>query len=179
MAGDLALCCHGGERWSKRTAGRVHVRTAQVEGAAAGDVKPVRDLADDGESPGWCATRGGGRGDQGGGVWVPGLTADAFSAANLNEFAQIHDPNPITHVLDRGQIVADQEIGDAEFSLQIFQEIENLRADGDIEGGHRLVEDHQGGLQHQSPCDPDTLTLATAKLVCKALGTLCREPYGA
>jgi hypothetical protein len=110
---------------------------------------------------------------------VPGLTADGFSVANLDEFAQVHDANPITHMLDSGQVMADQEIGDAAFSLQIFQEIENLRADGDIEGGHRLVEDHQGWLQHQSPCDSDTLALAAAKLVWKALRTLCREPYGA
>src|SRR5712691_11137012 len=179
MAGDLALGCHGGERWSERTAGGLRIRTARVEGTAAGDVEPGRDLADNGEGPGWRAPRGRGGGDQGGSVRVPGLTAEGFSVANLDEFAQIHDANPITHMLDSGQVVADQEIGDTELSLQIFQEIENLRTDGDIEGGHRLVEDHQGWLQHQSPRNPDTLTLATAKLVWKALGTVCREPYGA
>ena len=179
MAGDLALCCHSGERWSERTAGGLRVWTARVEGTAAGDVKPMRDLANNGKSPGWRAPRGRGCGDQGGGVRVPGLTADGFSAANLDEFAQVHDANPITHMLDSGQVVADQEIGDPEFSLQIFQEIKNLRTDGDIERGHRFVEDHQGWLQRQSPRDPDTLALATAKLMGKALGTVCREPYGA
>src|SRR5262245_56563937 len=99
MAGDLALCSHGGKRGSECTAGGVHIWTAWVEGTTAGDVQPVRDLADNGESPGWRATRGGGRGHQGSGVGVPWLTADAFSTANLNEFAQIHDPKPITHVL--------------------------------------------------------------------------------
>jgi hypothetical protein len=107
------------------------------------------------------------------------LTTDGFRVANLDQFAQVHDTNPITHMLDRGQVVADQEIGDTELSLQIFQEIENLRPDRDIEGGDRLVEDHQGRLQHQGPGDPDTLTLATAKLMGKALRTVCREPYGA
>ncbi len=179
MAGDLALCYHGGKRGSAHTAGGLRIRTARVEGTAAGDVKPVRDLADNGESPGWRAPRRRSRGHQSGGVRVPGLTAESFRVANLDEFAQVHDANPITHMLDSGQVVADQEIGDTELSLQIFQEIENLRTDGDIEGGHRLVEDHQGWLQHQSPSDPDTLTLATAKLVWKALGTVCREPYGA
>ena len=133
MAGDLALCCHGGERWSDRPAGGLRVWTARVEGTAAGDVKPVRNLADNGESPGWCAPRGCGRGHQGGSIRVPGLTAESFSVANLDEFAQVHDANPITHMLDRGQVVADQEIRDPELTLQIFQEIENLRTDGDIE----------------------------------------------
>ena len=179
MPGDLALGCHGSEHWSERAAGRLRVWTARVEGTAAGDIQPVRDLADNGERPGWHAPRRRGRGDQSGSVRVPGLTADGFSTANLDKFAQVHDANPITHMLDSGQVVADQEIGDPELSLQVFQEIENLRTDGDIEGGHRLVEDHQRWLQHQSPRDPDTLTLTTAKLVWKALGTLCREPYGA
>src|SRR5919197_1414626 len=106
-------------------------------------------------------------------------TADGFRAANLDEFAQVHDANPITHMLDSGQVVADQEIGDTDLSLQIFEEIENLRTDRDIEGGHRLVEDHQRWLQRQSPRNPDTLALTTAKLVWKTLRTLCREPYGA
>src|SRR5262245_47680392 len=130
MAGDLALCCHGSERWRERTADGLRVRTARVEGTAAGDVKPVRDLADNGESAGGLAPRGRGRGHQGSSVRMPGLAADSFSLANLNEFAQVHDTNPITHMLDCGQVVADQEIGDAQFSLQIFQEIENLRTDG-------------------------------------------------
>ena len=117
MAGDLALCYHGGKRGSAHTAGGLRIRTARVEGTAAGDVKPVRDLADNGESPGWRAPWRRGRGDQGGGIWVPGLTADGLSAANLNEFAQVHDANPITHMLDSGQVVADQEIRDTALSL--------------------------------------------------------------
>jgi hypothetical protein len=64
---------------------------------------------------------------------VPGLAADGFRVANLDEFAQVHDTNPITHMLDRGQVVANQQIGDTELGLQIFQEIENLRTDRDIE----------------------------------------------
>jgi len=179
MAGDLALCRHSGERWSERTTGGLSIWTTRVEGTAAGNVKPVRDFTNNVESPGWRAPWGRGRSDQSGGVWVPGLTADGFSAANLDEFAQVHDTNPITHMLDSSQVVADQEIGDPEFSLQIFQEIENLRTDGDIERGHRLVEDYQGWLQRQSPRDADTLTLTTAKLMWEALGTVCREPYGA
>ena len=133
MTGDLALRCHGGERWGERTAGRLHIRTARVEGTAAGDVKPMRDLANNRERPGWCASRRRSRGDQGGSVRVPGLAADSFSVTNLNEFAQVHDANPIAHMLDRGQVVADQKIRDAKLSLQILQEIENLRTDGNIE----------------------------------------------
>ena len=139
MAGDLALCGNGGERGRERTADGLRIRAARVEGTAAGDVKPMRDLTDNGESPGWRAPRGRGRGHQGGGVRVPGLAADGFSGANLDEFAQIHDANPSAHMLDSGQVMADQEIGDTDLSLQIFQEIENLRTDGDIEGGYRAA----------------------------------------
>jgi len=133
MAGDLALGHHSDKRWGERTAGGLHIRTARVKGTATGDVKPVRDLTDNGESPGWRAARGRGRGHQGSSVRVPGLAADGFSVANLDEFAKVHDTNPITHMFNSGQVVADQQIGDTELGLQIFQEIENLRTDGDIE----------------------------------------------
>src|SRR5262245_27874257 len=129
MAGDLALCCHGGKHWSEQTAGRLHIRTARVKRTATGDVKTVRDLTDNGECPGGRAPRGCGRGDQRGSVRVPGLTAEALSVTDLDELAEVHDANPITHMLNRGQVVAYQEIGDTEFSLQIFQQIENLRPD--------------------------------------------------
>src|SRR5215467_1249786 len=119
MAGDLALGGYGGEGWGERLADGLRIRTARVEGTAAGDVKPVRDLADNGQRPGRGAPRRCGRGDQGGSIWMPGLTADGFSAANLDQFAQVHDAQPVTHMLDCGQIVADQEIGDADLSLQI------------------------------------------------------------
>src|SRR5262249_9786995 len=112
MAGDLTLCGHRGKRRRERTAGELRVRTARMEGTAARDVKPVRALADDGESPGWRAPRGRGSGYQGGGIRVPGLSADGFSAADLDEFAQVHETNPITHILDSSQMVADQEIGE-------------------------------------------------------------------
>src|SRR4051794_31117835 len=97
MAGDLALCRHSGERWSERTTGGLSIWTTRVEGTAAGNVKPVRDLADNREGPGWRASRRRGRGYQGGSVRVPWLLTDGFSAANLDEFAQVHDANPITH----------------------------------------------------------------------------------
>ena len=70
---------------------------------------------------------------------MSGLTTDLFGLANLDEFAQVHDADPIAHVLNRGQVVADQEVGDAEFVLQIFEEIEDLRADGDIQRRDWLV----------------------------------------
>src|SRR5262249_18859910 len=54
----------------------------------------------------------------------------------------------------------------------------DLRPDGDIERGDRLVEHHQGRLQHQGARNPNTLTLATTKLVWKALRTVCRQSYG-
>src|SRR5215510_3330390 len=57
MAGDLTLGYHSGKRWGECTADGLHIRTARVEGTATGDVKPVRDLTDNGESPGWRAAR--------------------------------------------------------------------------------------------------------------------------
>ena len=37
-------------------------------------------------------------------------------------------------VLDRGQIVGDEEVGQAQLSLQPTQQVQDLRLDRDIEG---------------------------------------------
>jgi hypothetical protein len=58
--------------------------------------------------------------------------------------------------------MADQQVGDAPLLLEIFQEIEHLRADGDIQRGDRLVQDDQRRLQGEGPSDADALPLAAA-----------------
>ena len=121
MAGDLALGCHGGEHWSERAVGCTYGQRGW-KAQPLGISSPCGPRRQWGESRVACAP-GRGRGDQGGGIWVPGLPADGFSTANLDEFAQVHDANPITHMLDSGQIVADQEIGDPNSACRSFRRL--------------------------------------------------------
>ena len=61
--------------------------------------------------------------------------------------------------------MGDEEIGQLEFLLQILHQVDDLRLDGDIERGDRLVRDDQLRSQGERARDADTLPLAATELV--------------
>ena len=58
------------------------------------------------------------------------------------------------------------------FVLQVFQEVQHLGLDGDIESGNRLIGDDELGVQGQGPRDPDALPLAAAEFMGVAVDML-------
>jgi hypothetical protein len=56
--------------------------------------------------------------------------------------------------------VRNEEVRQAEGGLQVLQEIEDLRLDGDVEGRHRLVAEEHPGLQGECPRDAEPLPLS-------------------
>jgi len=50
-------------------------------------------------------------------------------------------------VIDDGQIVRNENIGQAEFGLEILQEVQNLRLDGNVQGGNRFIANQHIGRQ--------------------------------
>ncbi|OIQ78794.1 hypothetical protein GALL_394900 [mine drainage metagenome] len=79
---------------------------------------------------------------------------------HLDDLAEIHDCDAVRHVLDDREIVADEEQREAELLLQVLQQVDDLRLDGDVEGRDRLVANDQFWLRRECPCDADTLALA-------------------
>jgi hypothetical protein len=59
----------------------------------------------------------------------------------------------------------DEEVGEAEFALQIAEEVDDLRADADVEGGDGLVEDEELGAEGEGAGDVDALALAAGEFV--------------
>ena len=68
------------------------------------------------------------------------------------------------------EIVADEDVGEAEPLLQILQQIEHLAADRDVERRDRLVADDQLRIDRQRAGNGDALALAAGELVRVALG---------
>ena len=50
----------------------------------------------------------------------------------FHELAHIHDSDIVSHMLNDPQIMADEQIGEAELSLQGFKQVQNLRLYGNI-----------------------------------------------
>ncbi len=99
------------------------------------------------------------------GVGMVGLRVDLLRFAELDDAAEIHDGDAVAHMAHHAQIVADEQAGEIELAAQLQEQIEDLRLDGDIEGGHRLVADQQIGLHGQRAGDGDALALAARELM--------------
>ena len=91
--------------------------------------------------------------------------AEEFLAAgHFDQFAGVHDADAVRHFGDDAEIVGDQQHAHAALALQLRQQVENLRLDGDVERRRRLVGDQQVGLAGQRDGDHHALLHAAGKL---------------
>ena len=83
----------------------------------------------------------------------------------LDDLAEIHHRHAMRHVLDDGEVVADEQQRQAELVLQIDQQVDDLRLHRHVERRDRLVADDQVGARRQRARDADALALAAGELV--------------
>ena len=76
-------------------------------------------------------------------VGVLGSREQLVARRELDDLAEVHHRDPIAEELDRGEVVADEEAREAELVLQIPEQVEHGRLDGDVERRDRLVRDQQ------------------------------------
>ena len=70
------------------------------------------------------------------------------------------------------KVVGDKEVGQAKFLLEFDQKVDNLRLNGNIQRGDRLVADDELRLYRQCAGDADTLTLTAGQLMRETVGKL-------
>src|SRR5699024_1876325 len=72
------------------------------------------------------------RGDQSLGVGMTGVLVDLGVGTLLHGPPEIHPRDPGGDVPDHGQIMGDEDVGETELALQLFQQVDDLRLDGNI-----------------------------------------------
>ncbi len=90
---------------------------------------------------------------------------DRFGVALLDDLAVGHHADPVGHAADDAEVVGDEQHRHAEALLQVLQQLEDLRLDGDVERRRRLVGDQQVRLVGQRHGDHHALPLAAGQLV--------------
>ncbi len=85
--------------------------------------------------------------------------------AFLDDLARVHDVDAVGHVAHHAQIVGDEQHRHAALLLQLLEQLQDLRLDGDIERGGGLVGDQQVGLVGERHGDHHPLTLAAGELI--------------
>src|SRR3981081_1421046 len=109
--------------------------TARRGSARARDLPPVLGCGRCGDE----MERVGDRRDQGARVGMARILEDFLPAALLDDAAEIHHGDPVAHMLDHAEIVADHDVSEPHLVLEIEQEIDDLGADRDVERRYRLV----------------------------------------
>ncbi len=96
----------------------------------------------------------------------------------FDDLPEVHHRDVVADVLDHGHVVRDEEIGQAELALQACEQVQDLRADRDVEGRHRLVADDQLRIRRERTRDVDALALSARELVREELLLLGPEADG-
>ena len=93
------------------------------------------------------------------------VTEDFGRHALFDDLSLGHDQDVVADVFDDGEVVRDEEVGEAEFFLQVLQEVDDFRLDVDVERGDRFVADDELGLDGEGARDANALALAAGELM--------------
>ena len=91
--------------------------------------------------------------------------ADFAPGSGFYDAAALHDRDSVAEVTDERHGVGDEEAGEAVAGLEVAEEVDDLRADGDVEGADRFVEDEEFGAEGEGAGNVDALALAAGELV--------------
>ena len=140
-------------------------RTARMERAAGRRIDRVRHLALDrlALAPGEIEV--GHRVEQHARVGVLRRAEHLARRRHFDDAAEIHHADAVRHVAHHRQIVADEQVGQAEAVLQVAHQVEDLRLHRDVERRGRLVADDELGIAGKRARDRDALALAAGELV--------------
>ena len=167
LAGERRLVGRGTGRWPGCTAARTGSRPAGR--ARSGGSPPMRQQP----LPAVLAqprnARRAGHGCTGGACARTGSPV----SVGLDHPARVHHLDPVRVPGDHAHVVRDQQHRHAEPVLEVMQQGEDLRLDGDVQRGGRLVGDQQLGLAAQRHRDHHPLAQPAGELV-----RVVAEPLG-
>src|SRR3954447_21918270 len=79
--------------------------------------------------------------------------------AGLDDAAEVHDREPVTHVPDGREVVTDEHDGETQAHLQVLEQVEDRPLHGCVKRAGDLVGDEHGGFGGECPRDRHTLPL--------------------
>jgi hypothetical protein len=95
----------------------------------------------------------------------------------LHDLAEVHHGDAVGDVADHREVVRDDHVRQAELVLEVVHQVDDLRLDGHVERGDRLVGDDHTGLEGERAGDADALTLAAGELVRVAVVVLRAQAH--
>jgi hypothetical protein len=72
---------------------------------------------------------------QGPSVGVARCFVELLRGGDLIDLTEVHYRDPVADLLDRGQVVRNEQVGQPEVAAQFLEQVEHLGADEDVQGG--------------------------------------------
>ena len=94
----------------------------------------------------------------------------------LDDLPEVHHGDPVGEEFHGRQVVGDEQAAEAAVALEVGEEVEDGRLDGDVEGRGRLVRDEQVGADGQRAGEGDPLALSAGEFVRMPVGVLGAQP---
>ena len=94
-----------------------------------------------------------------------GTGVEPVGGRHLADLAEVHDRHAVADVLHDREVVGDEDQRQPVALLEVLEQVEDLRLHRHVQGRHRLVADHQLGLEDQGAGDADALALPARELV--------------
>ena len=76
-------------------------------------------------------------------VGMVGPFVQLLRGAGFDHATEVHHHHPVGNMPDHAQVVADEQVREPEILAQPDEEVQDLRLDGNVEGGDRLVADEE------------------------------------
>ena len=89
----------------------------------------------------------------------------------------MNDGDAVADKANHRQVVGDEQIGQIPLLLQLGQQVQNLRTDGNVQRGDRLVGNDEVRFHDQRPGNADSLTLAAGELMGEAAGKFRQQTH--
>ena len=146
------------------------VLAARVEFAALRRVDRAGDIAfEDGELLRADGIRRRDGVEQGLGVRMDRVVEDLVGLRQLDHVAEVHDADAVGDVLDDGQVVRDEHVGQVLVLLEVEQQVDDLGLNRHVQRGNSLVADDELRVRGERAGDADALPLAAGELVREAV----------
>src|SRR5947199_2231158 len=112
------------------------------------------------------------------GVRMLRVRVELLGRSDLDDLPEVHDGNARRDVLDDGQIVGDEEVGEPELRLEVLEQVDDLGLDGHVQGRDGLVRDDERRARRGRARDADALALTAGELVRVPTQVVSRQADG-
>ncbi|MCG3773866.1 MAG: hypothetical protein JW395_0682 [Nitrospira sp.] len=99
------------------------------------------------------------------------------AVGDFTDVTQVHHDDAVADVPDHGQVMGDKQVGQLESLLKLFEQVDDLRLNRNVQRGDGLVADNEGRVGRQRSGNADALPLAAGELMRVAAGKVGMQPH--